>query len=128
MSGRSPLETVGVAMAVGAMVGVGLLWGVGMLVASILGSTLPGGGDGVAAIVQSFPDVGAAWEPAIPSGPIWATALVVSAVFAPLVWRVVRSGSLRDEGSQWATTADLSRAGLLMVDAPLPHAAAEEPQ
>jgi hypothetical protein len=128
MTGSSPLETVGVAIAVAAMIGVGLLWGIGMLVASILGSTLPGGGQGVAAIVQSFPDIGAAWVPAIPSGLIWATALVVWAVFAPLVWRVVRPGSLRDEGSQWATTADLRRAGLLMVDAPLPHAAPEEPQ
>jgi hypothetical protein len=115
-------------MAVAAMVGVGLVWGVGMLVASILGSTLPGGAEGVAAIVQSFPDIGAAWEPAIPSGLIWATILVVSAVFAPLVWRMIRPGGLSDEGSQWATSADLRRAGLLMVDATLPHAAAEEPQ
>jgi hypothetical protein len=127
MTGRSPLETVGVAVAVGAMVGVGLLWAVGLLLASILGSTLPGGAEGVAAIVQSFPDIGAAWEPAVPSGLIWATALVVLAVFAPLVWRVVRPRGLSDEGSQWATTADLRRAGLLMVDAPIPHAAAEEP-
>jgi hypothetical protein len=99
-----------------------------MLVASILGSSLPGGGEGVSEMVQFFPDIGAAWEPAIPSGPIWATALMVSAVFVPLVWRVIRPRGLSDEGSQWATMADLRRAGLLMVDAPLPRAAAEEPQ
>jgi hypothetical protein len=98
-----------------------------MLVASILGSTFPRGGQGVAEIVQSFPDIGAAWEPAIPSGLIWVTASVVSAALAPFVWRAIRPRGLSDEGSRWATTTDLRRAGLLMVDAPLSHAAAEEP-
>jgi hypothetical protein len=125
--GRSPLEVVGTACLLIAAVGTGLLWGVGVLVGSILGSTLTGsGGDGLAAILRSFPDVGQAWRPAIPTGLVWGAAVGLLALLAPLGWRLFHSGDLGDEGSQWATRAHLRRAGLLVSDDPLAHAEAEE--
>ena len=55
------------------------------MVGSILGATLPGSaGEGVAAMVGAFPDVGAAWEPAIPSVLVWAITFLVIALLAPL--------------------------------------------
>lgn len=126
--GQSPLEVAGVALALVLFVGAGVLWAVGVVVGSILGSTLPGtGGEGVAAILRSFPDVGAAWDPAIPSPLVWATSALLLAAFTPLVWRLVRAGRLADEGAQWATSMDLRRAGLLLSDRSLPHAEAEGP-
>lgn len=126
--GRSPLEVAGVALALVVFLGAGVLWGVGVVVGSILGSTLPGTGEeGIAAMLRSFPDVGAAWEPAIPSRLVWAAAALLVAAFTPLGWRLVRAGRLADEGAQWATNMDLRRAGLLLSDRSLPHAEAEEP-
>ena len=125
---RSPLEVAGVALAVVVFLGAGVLWGVGVVVGSILGSTLPGTGEeGIAAMLRSFPDVGAAWEPAIPSRLVWAAAALLVAGFTPLGWRLVRAGRLADEGAQWATSMDLRRAGLLLSDRSLPRAEAEEP-
>jgi hypothetical protein len=110
------------------MVGVGLLWATGVVIGSIVGSTLPGtGGEGVAAMLRSFPDVGQAWDPPIRSGVIWTAALLVVASFGPLVVRLVRAGRLADEGAQWASTMDLRRAGLLVPDHTLAHAEEEEP-
>lgn len=110
-----------------AAVGTALLWGVGVVVGSILGSTLTGtGGDGLAAMLRSFPDIGRAWRPAIPSELVWGAAGVLLAVFAPVAWQFVKSTELSDEGSQWATRASLRRAGLLVADRPLAHAEAEE--
>jgi len=126
--GRSPLETAGVALALVCLAGVAVLWGSGILVGSILGSSLPGtGGEGVAALLRSFPDVGGAWEPSISSWLVWAVAVVLVAGFAPLVWKLFKLGRLAEEGAQWATTIDLRRAGLLVSDQHLPHAEAEEP-
>ena len=126
--GRSPLEVAGIALALAAFVGAGVLWAAGVVVGSILGSTLPGTGEeGIAAVLRSFPGVGAAWEPAIPSPLVWAAAVLLIAAFTPLVWRLVRAGRLADEGAQWATSMDLRRAGLLLSDRSLPHAEAEEP-
>ena len=125
--GRSPLEVVGTACLLVAAAGTGLLWGVGVVVGSILGSTLTGaGGDGLAAMLRSFPHVGEAWRPAIPSGLVWGGAVGLLAMFAPLAWRLARSGELADEGSQWASRSHLRRAGLLVADHPLAHAEAEE--
>ena len=125
---RSPLEVAGVALALAVFLGAGVLWGVGVVVGSILGSTLPGTGEeGIAAMLRSFPDVGAAWEPAIPSRLVWVAAALLVAGFTPLGWRLVRAGRLADEGAQWATSMDLRRAGLLLSDRSLPHAEAEEP-
>jgi len=125
--GRSPLEVVGIAVILTGIVGLGVLWGVGVVVASLMGSTLPGtAGEGVAALVRAFPDVGRAWEPSIPTGLVWGLAVVLVGAFAPLVWRVVRAGQLADEGAQWATKLDLKQAGLLVPDRPLPHAELDE--
>ena len=115
-------------MALVGFVGAGVLWAAGVVVGSILGSALPGtGGEGIAAMLHSFPDVGAAWEPPIPSGMVWAAAVLLVTAFTPLVWKLVRAGRLADEGAQWATSVDLRRAGLLLADRSLPHAEAEEP-
>jgi hypothetical protein len=125
---RSPLEVLGIALALAVVVGVGLLWGTGVIIGSIFGSVLPGsGGEGVAAILGSFPDVGRAWEPGIPSGLVWGTTVLVAAVFAPLVWRLIRAGHLADEGAQWAGPRELRLAGLLVADRSLPNAEEEEP-
>jgi hypothetical protein len=125
--GPSPLEIVATALVLIGIIGVGVLWGAGVVVGSILGSTLPGSvGEGIAAVVRSFPDIGGAWSPPIPSGLVWSLAAVFAAVFAPLTWRI-RVGRLREEGAQWATSADLRRAGLLVSDRELPHAIPEEP-
>lgn len=124
--GRSPLEVVGTACLLVAGIGTGLLWGVGVVVGSVLGSTLAGaGGDGLAAVLRSFPDIGKAWRPAIPSGLVWGAAVGLLAMFAPLVWRLFHSADLADEGSQWATRTHLRRAGLLVADHPLANAEAE---
>ena len=125
--GHSPLEAVGTACLLIAAVGTGLLWGVGVVVGSILGSTLTGaGGEGLAAILRSFPEIGQAWQPAIPSGLVWGAGLWLVAMFAPLMWRLARHARLADEGAQWATRHHLRRARLLVSDHPLAHAKAEE--
>jgi hypothetical protein len=126
--GRSPFEVAGIAVLVAVMAGVGVLWGVGVVIGSILGSALAGsGGEGVAAMLRSFPDVGRAWEPPISSALVWGATLLLVAAFTPLVWRLARAGRLAEEGAQWATAAHLQRAGLLVKDEPLPHARVEEP-
>ena len=123
---QSPLEIVAVPLAVAAIAGVGLLWGTGVVIGSILGSSLPGTpGEGIIAMLGSFPDMGAAWEPAIPSLLIWAVTVVVTALVAPLLWKLARVARLRDQGAQWATTAELRRAGLLVADRSLAHAVPE---
>lgn len=125
--GGSPLEVVGTACLLVGAVGTGLLWGVGIVVGSIYGSTLTGAGeDGLAAIVRSFPHVGEAWQPAIPSGLVWSAALGLLGMFMPLAWRLFDSSDVGEEGSQWATRTHLRRAGLLVTDHPLAHAEAEE--
>lgn len=125
---RSPLEIVGIALVLVVMVGVGLLWGTGVVIGSISGSVLPGSrGEGLILMLRFFPDVGLAWEPSIPSGLVWGVAILLIAVFAPLVWRLIRAGHLADEGAKWAATIDLRRAGLLVADQPLPNAEEEEP-
>jgi len=123
---QSPLEIVAIPLVVGGVAGVGLLWGTGVVIGSIIGSSLPGTpGESVVAMLGSFPDVGAAWEPAIPSLLIWAVTIVVLALLAPLIWKLTRVGRLREEGAQWATSHDLRRAGLLIADRLLDHAVPE---
>ena len=73
----------------------------------------------------AFPDIGAAWEPTIPSPLIWATAIVMITLLTPLIWKITQVGKLREEGAQWATTHDLRRAGLLIADRYLTHAVPE---
>ena len=122
--GRSPFEIVAIPLLAVGLGGVGLLWGTGIVVGSILGSTLPGApGESVFAMLSSFPDIGAAWEPAIPSVLVWVGALIVTSLVAPLIRKLVRMGRLRDEGAQWASAHDLRRAGLLIADRSLTHAA-----
>lgn len=124
--GRSPLEIVAIPLVIGGVGGVGLLWGTGVVIGSILGSTLPGpSGESVFAMLSSFPDIGAVWEPTIPSVLIWAGALIVTGLLVPLVRKLVRMGRLRDEGAKWATSDDLRRAGLLIADRSLAHAVPE---
>lgn len=127
--GQSPLEIVAIPLLIGGVGGVGLLWGTGVVVGSILGSRLPGSpGESVFVMLGSFPDVGAAWEPSIPSILIWAAAIVVIVLIAPVIRTLLRVGGLRDEGAQWATSHDLRRAGLLIADRSLAHAVPERPE
>ncbi|GBE23213.1 hypothetical protein BMS3Bbin01_02597 [bacterium BMS3Bbin01] len=124
--GRSPLEIVAIPLLLSALVGVGVLWGAGVVIGSLAGSTLPGTvGEGIVAMVGSFPDIGAAWEPPIPSIIIWATALSVAGLLAPLVWKMARSGTLHDQGAQWATISNLRRARLLVTETTPPHSIPE---
>jgi len=124
--GPSPLEIVAIPLLIGGVGGIVLLWGTGVVVGSILGSTLPGPpGESAFAMLGSFPDIGAAWEPAIPSVLIWAGALIVTSLLFPLIRRIVRMGRLRDEGAKWATSHDLRRAGLLIADRSLTLAVPE---
>ena len=123
---QSPLEIVAIPLVIAGVGGVGLLWGTGVVVGSILGSSLPGGpGESIFAMLGSFPDIGAAWEPAIPSSLIWAGTIVMIALIAPLITTLMRIGRLREEGAQWATSHDLRRAGLLIADRSLTHAVPE---
>lgn len=127
--GLSPLEIVAIPLLIGGVGGVGLLWGTGVVVGSILGSTLPGPpGESVSAMLGSFPDLGAAWEPAIPSALIWAGTLIVTGLLVPLIRKLMNLGRLRDEGAMWATSHDLRRAGLLIADRSLTHAVPEPPE
>ncbi|MFV2073942.1 MAG: hypothetical protein ACC742_14995 [Thermoanaerobaculales bacterium] len=123
---QSPLEIVAIPLLIGVVASVGLLWGTGVVIGSIIGSSLPGTpGESVFAMLGSFPDVGAAWKPAIPSLLIWAVTIVVMALLAPLIWKLTRVGRLSEEGAQWATSNDLRRAGLLIADRSLSHAVPE---
>lgn len=123
---RSPLEIVAIPLLIGGIAGVGLLWGTGVVIGSILGSSLPGTpADSVFAMLGSFPDVGAAWEPTIPSVLIWVATFVMIGLLAPLVWKLTSIGRLPEEGAQWATSHDLRRAGLLIADRSLTHAVPE---
>lgn len=124
----SPLEVVAFVVALICLVGVGLLWGAGVVIGSIFGATLPGSfGEGMATLVRSFPDVGSAWSPPIPSPLVWSLAFGCVVGFAPLTWWLIRMGRPQEKGAWWATSADLRRAGLLLSDRPLPHALPEEP-
>ena len=76
-------------------------------------------------MLGSFPDIGTAWEPALPSVLIWAGAVIVTGLVAPLIRKLMSLGKLRDEGAQWATAHDLRRAGLLIADRSVPHAVPE---
>lgn len=126
--GRSPLEIAAIVLALAAMTGVGVLWGAGIMIGSLLGATLPGSAsEGIAAILHSFPDVGQAWEPPVSSRLVWAVAVGVAAAFGPLVLKMLRTGRLSEEGTQWATKTDLRRAGLIVSDGLVPHAQTEEP-
>ena len=124
--GRSPLEIVAIPLLISGVGGVGLLWGTGVVIGSIVGSTLPGGpGESVFTMLGSFPDIGTAWQPAIPSVLIWAGALIVASLSVPLIRKLMSIGRLRDEGAKWATSHDLRRAGLIITDRPLAHAVPE---
>ena len=123
---QSPLEIVAIPLVVGGITGVGLLWGTGVVIGSLLGSSLPGSpGESVFAMLGSFPDIGAAWEPDIPSLLVWAVALAVIALLAPLIWKLAQVGRLAEEGAQWATSHELRRAGLLIADRSVAHAMPE---
>ncbi|MGH8944636.1 MAG: hypothetical protein ACRDVL_00610 [Acidimicrobiia bacterium] len=116
-SGASPLEMVLGGMLFAAIAGVGVLWAVGVVVGSLFGATLPGSaGEGMAAMLASFPDLGRAWQPPIPSLIVWLGVALVITVFAPLGLRLARIGRLEDEGARWATPGDLRRSGLLVPD------------
>lgn len=124
--GQSPLEIVGVPLVISALAVGGILWGAGVVAGSILGSSLPGSvGEGIAAMARSFPDIGAAWEPPIPSWPLWVVTVAVLALIGPLVWKLFRSSRLADQGAQWATASDLRRAGLLIADMTVPNSIPE---
>lgn len=126
---QSPLEIVAIPLLVGGVAAVGLLWGTGVVIGSILGSSLPGSpGESVIAMLGSFPDVGAVWEPGIPSLLVWVVTTVVIGLAAPLIWKLTQVGRLTEEGAQWATSRDLHRAGLLVADRSLPHAVLETPE
>ena len=127
--GRSPLEIVAIPLLICGVGGIGLLWGTGVIVGSILGSSLPGPpGESIFTMLGSFPDIGTAWEPALPSVLIWAGAVIVTGLVAPLIRKLMSLGKLRDEGAQWATAHDLRRAGLLIADRSVPHAVPEPPE
>ena len=126
--GNSPLEAVLFGLFLVAMIGVGLVWVAGVLVGAIHGAVLPGDfGDGVASLLDAFPEVGRAWQPPIPSVAVWVTATAIGGVFGPLVRKVLRGGRLKEGGARWATVADLRRAGLLIRDQSQPLAVREEP-
>lgn len=126
---QSPLEIVAIPIVVGGLGGAGVLWGTGVVIGSILGSSLPGSpGESVFAMLGSFPDVGAAWEPDIPSLLVWVVTTVLIGLAAPLIWKLSQVGRLTEEGAQWATSHDLRRAGLLIADRSLIHAVPEPPE
>ena len=126
---QSPLEIVAIPIVVGGVAGVGILWGTGVVIGSILGSCLPGSpGESVLVMLGSLPDVGAAWEPGIPSLLVWVVTTVVIGLAAPLIWKLAQVGRLTEEGERWATSHDLHRAGLLVADRSLPHAVPERPE
>ena len=124
--GQSPFEIVAFSLILGVLVGIGVLWAAGVVIGSIIGSSLPGSvGEGMMRMVGSFPDIGAAWDPTVPSVLIWVAATALVGLAAPLFWRLARSGRLRDEGAQWATFSDLHRAGLLVADGTPTHSVLE---
>lgn len=125
---QSPLEIVAVPLLIVALAVGGTVWASGVVIGSILGSTLPGSvGEGITAMARSFPDVGSAWEPAIPSWAVWVAAVAVLALIGPLVRKLFRSSRLADQGAEWATASDLRRAGLLVADPTLPNSIPETP-
>lgn len=127
--GLSPLEIVAIPLLIGGVGGVGLVWGTGIVVGSIFGSSLPGPlGESVFTMLGSFPDIGTAWEPAIPSALIWVGTLIVIGLLVPLIRQLMNLGRLCDEGAMWATSHDLRRAGLLIADRSLAHAVPELPE
>ena len=127
--GQSPLEIVAIPIVVGGVAGAGVLWGPGVVIGAILGSSLPGSpGESVLAMLGSFPDVGAAWEPDIPSLLVWVVTTVLIGLAAPLIWKLTQVDRLTEEGAQWATSHDLRRAGLLIADRSLAHAVPERPE
>lgn len=98
----------------------GMLWTAGVLVGSFLGATLPGSvGVGFGSMVRAFPSVGDAWSPVIPSVAVWWAAIGLVAILLPLVWRLVRAMRLDERGANWASPAELRKAGLLLADRPL---------
>lgn len=124
---QSPLEIIAIPVVLGGLIAVGVLWGIGVVIGSILGSNLPGTtvGDSVLTMLAAFPDIGDAWEPAIPSVLVWASAIAVTGMVAPFIWRMLHAGRLREDGAQWATRHQLRRAGLLVSNRSVPHAVAE---
>jgi hypothetical protein len=127
--GNSPLEGVLFGLFLVALIGVGLVWAAGVLVGAILGAALPGDvRAGVASLVESFPEVGRAWQPPIPSVAVWISAAGIGGVFGPLAWKLWRAGRLKDGGARWATVTDLRRAGLLIRDQSQPHGIQEKPK
>ena len=127
--GTSPLEVVLLGLFLVAVIGVSVVWVAGVLVGAIYAAVLPGDfGDGVASLLDAFPEVGRAWQPQIPSVAVWVTATAIGGVFGPLAWKVLRPGRLKEGGARWATTADLRRAGLLIRNHSQAHAVQEKPK
>ena len=116
-----PLETflLWTFLAVAGM--TGLVWGSGVLAGSILGSTLPAGGDGVAAMIRTFPSVGTAWTPTIPSGLVWGGSVALAVALIPPGRAVAGLFRTTRRGAEWADTADLRQASLLVADTPIEH-------
>ena len=96
--GRSPLEMVAVPVLIVVLAVGGTVWASGVVIGSILGSTLSGSvGEGIVAMARSFPDIGSAWEPAIPSWAVWAVAVAALALICPLAWKLFHSSRLTDQ-------------------------------
>lgn len=120
-----PLE-IAVAWVAGTAIGViGVVWGSGLLIGSILGSTLPAGTAGIQAILQHFPRLGDAWAPTIPTAAVIGASVAVAALFAPLLYRLMKRLRLNERGASWATTSDLRRSRLLIADRPIPSSVIE---
>lgn len=124
-TGGGPLETFALWAFLTAVLVIGLVWGVGVLVGSILGAGLPAGGDGIAAILRTFPDIGRAWTSPIPSPLVWSAVVMVIVAMAPLVRWLVSMFRSESRGAEWADTSDLLRAELLICDLAVPRSMLE---
>jgi hypothetical protein len=120
-----PVEKLLAATLIGASSLAGLVWGSGVVIGSILGASLPASVDGVVAMGRSWPAIGDAWTPAIPSWLVFAGAAAAFTALVPGGWWLYRAIRNDDRGAHWADHHRLRRSGLLVADRPLGNATEE---
>lgn len=120
-----PIEKLLAVVLIGASSLAGLVWASGAVIGSILGASLPAGFEGVVAIGHSWPTIGDAWSPAIPSWLIFAGAATALTAVVPGGWWLYRAIRNDDRGAHWADRHRLRRSGLLVADRPLGNATEE---
>lgn len=120
-----PIEKLLAAALIGVSSLAGLVWGSGVVIGSILGASLPAGFDGLITIGRSWPTIGDAWSPSIPSWLVFGGAATALAALVPGGWWLYRAIRNNDRGAHWADHHRLSRSGLLVPDRPLANATEE---